>query len=157
MQEIIIEPITSGFAVAAHVHNLIPEFVASGDRRTPEIFSKRVEGKRTQVLVAKVGERYAGYMVSYDRGDNGIYCWMAGVVPEYRNRGILTRMMDMLDLWALEKGFKVMYIKVKAGNDKMLRYVQSEKAGFSMINDASEKARLGIEAHEVGFFKSLVS
>lgn len=102
------------------VHALIPEFseTQSAD------FPKRYEGREHVLLIAEVDGRPAGYLIGYDRDQNqSFYCWMAGVVPEYRRKGVLTALMDALESWATEHEYRAIMIKTRNSRREMLSYL----------------------------------
>jgi GNAT superfamily N-acetyltransferase len=129
--DITIRPV--GYATVADIHNQIPEFLASGDRRTSESFEAKVGRSRVHVIRALVNGEDAGYMVSHDRfRDGSIYCWMAGVIPGYRGRGVLKAMMSNLETAARVHGFKSIRIKTKNSRREMLTYLIKE--GYSITD-----------------------
>ena len=46
-------------------------------------------------------------------GDNSFYCWMAGVNPEFKWKGVLKAMMSYLENWVKEKGYSKISIKTR--------------------------------------------
>lgn len=132
------------------VHLKIPEFKDPED--TLENFKKRIEGKKSLVLVGFVDEKPAGYIISYDRYDDGsIYCWMAGVLPEYRKLGVLSGMMEYLEKWAKEEGFDSIKIKTRNARREMLSYLVKNDFQFLGIEPKEDKLdnRILLEKHYV--------
>jgi GNAT superfamily N-acetyltransferase len=113
------------------VHVQINEFAETPPDK--EYFENRYKGKNPLLICAYFGKLPIGYMVGYDKfADKSYYCWMAGVILEYRNQGALTAMMNYLFAWAKRKKYKT--IKIKTRNDKrdMLKFLV--KNGFNFTN-----------------------
>ena len=63
-------------------------------------------------------------MISYDRfGDGSIYCYMTGTDPKFRRNGILKSLMNYLEKWAKEKGYKKIKIKTRNNRREILTYL----------------------------------
>ena len=113
------------------VHDKIPEFRGAGYDLS--VFEERLKGKKHLFLVGFADEVPAGYMVAYERwGDGSIYCWLAGVIPEFRRHGILTRLMGSLAEWAKGEGYKKIAIKTRNNRREMLAFLV--KNGFDFTN-----------------------
>jgi GNAT superfamily N-acetyltransferase len=117
------------------LHAQIPEFDLPPDKT---IFETRFNGKNPLLICAYINELPIGYLVAYDEyADKSYYCWLAAVLPAYRNQGALTALMNYLFTWAKKKNYKI--IKIKTQNDKrdMLKFLV--KNGFNFTN---------VETHE---------
>jgi hypothetical protein len=69
------------------IHSQILEFDTNWTSKT---FTDRFSGKDPVLLIAQnvQTKENAGYMVGYDRyNDGSYYCWMTGVVPNHRRNG----------------------------------------------------------------------
>ena len=112
---------------AVKVNSTITEF----DERYPkEHFEERYAGKEKLILVAYAGKKPAGYIVAYDKfGDGSLYCWMAGVDPRFRKKGILKAMMARLERLAKARGYGKIRIKTRNNRREMLSYLV--KYGFN--------------------------
>lgn len=115
---------------AVKVNLEIPEF--SEKPRDKKYFTDRYKGKETLVIVVYLDNAPAGYLVGYDKfQDKSFYCWMTGVVPEFRRKGVLTAMMDYMASWAKARGYKKIRIKTRNKRHEMLSYLV--KYGFYFI------------------------
>lgn len=92
-------------------------------------FEERYGDKEKLIIVAYLDEIPAGYIVGYNKdNDSSFYCWMAGVNPQFRRKGILTALMNYQEKWAREKGYTKIKIKTRNNRREMLFYLV--KSGF---------------------------
>ncbi|MCK5084154.1 MAG: GNAT family N-acetyltransferase [Candidatus Pacebacteria bacterium] len=92
-------------------------------------FEERYKDREKLIIVAYIDDKPAGYIVGYDKfSDGSFYCWMAGVNPSFRSKGVLKTLMDYEDKWAKEKGYKKIRIKTRNNRREMLFYLV--KYGF---------------------------
>ena len=68
------------------------------------------------------------------------YCWMAGVIPQYRKSGVLTAMMEYLKNWSKEQGYKNLRIKTRNTRREMLSFLVKNNFNFYEI-EAQENIR----------------
>jgi GNAT superfamily N-acetyltransferase len=141
---------------AIKVHSQIPEF-----RETPpekKYFEGRYDGRDHLILCAfDQKDHAAGYMIAYDKfGDGSFYCWMAGVIPQFRKCGALTAMMNYLFAWAKERGYKK--IKIKTRNDKrdMLVFLVKNGFNFTAVVQHEKIADNRIELEQEILTKSII-
>jgi len=111
---------------AVKVNATIVEFDAPYQK---DYFEDRYKDKEKLIIVAYVDDQPAGYIVGYDKFEDGsFYCWMAGVNPKFRKLGLLKTMMDYEDKWAKEKDYNKIKIKTRNNRREMLSYLV--KYGF---------------------------
>ena len=123
-EEIVVKEVLIEDAVA--VNATITEF---NEPYAKEYFEERYGDKEKLIIVAYVSGTAAGYVVSYDRDEDGsFYCWMAGVNPEFRGRGVLKALMDYQEKWAKSKGYGKIKVKTRNNRREMLGYLV--KYGF---------------------------
>ena len=112
--------------VAVKVNATITEFGKPYDKT---YFEDRYKDSVNVILVAYVDNQPAGYMVSYDKNNDGsFYCWMAGVDPLFRRLGLLDKMMRYVNDWSKNHGYKKLTIKTRNNRREMLSYLV--KSGF---------------------------
>lgn len=103
------------------VNATIVEFDAAYSK---EYFEDRYKDTEKLVILAYIDNNPAGYIISYDRfHDGSFYCWMAGVNPDFRKKGILKELMNYQNNWAKEKGYKKIKIKTRNARREMLSYL----------------------------------
>jgi len=111
---------------AVKVNATIIEFDAPYQK---DYFEDRYKDKDKLIIVAYVDDQPAGYIVGYDKFEDGsFYCWMTGVNPKFRKLGLLKTLMDYEDKWAKEKGYNKIKIKTRNNRREMLAYLV--KYGF---------------------------
>lgn len=95
-------------------------------------FEEKIEGKEHLMIIAYFENLPAGYIVGYNRYQEGsFYCWMAGVNPSFRKKGVLKEMMKFMDSWAKKKGYSRIIIKTRNNRREMLSYLI--KYNFQLI------------------------
>ena len=93
-------------------------------------FESRLKGKPHLALGAYIEGKAVGYVVAYDRDNDGsFYCWMAGVSPGYRRQGVIGALMASLEQWTAENGYKWVTIKTWNSRREMLAFLV--KSGFN--------------------------
>jgi ribosomal protein S18 acetylase RimI-like enzyme len=118
----------SSLEAAAAIHMRIPEF----ESYDLQYYRERCANSEVLVLAAFNGDIPAGYLMGYDRyKDGSFYCWMAGVVPEFRRSGVLNSMMNQMIKWARSKGYRKIKIKTRNSRREMLAYLV--KNGFYIV------------------------
>lgn len=126
------------FLTVANIHVTIPEFDNNLDAA---LFENRCKGKDPLVLAAFIGDDAAGYMISYDRYQDGsFYCWMTGVDPRFRRKGILTAMMEYLFHWASHHHYDKIRIKTRNNRREMLTFLVREGFCFTGIDARPDPA-----------------
>lgn len=115
----------------APINDAIPEFQKG---YLQKFFKEGHSEKKNIILLAECEGKKAGYLIAYDRFEDGsIYLWCVGVLPKYRKRGLLNRLMKRFEKWSAENGFTK--IKLKSTNKfrNMLAYILEEGYLFTQI------------------------
>lgn len=113
------------------IHNLIPEF---GEIREKSYFEDRCKDEKNLIIVAYMNTEPVGYLVGYDRyKDWSFYCWMAWVVPEYRQNWILTKLMEYQNECARENWYNKIKIKTRNNKRQMLSYLIKNWFNFTEV------------------------
>lgn len=95
--------------------------------------------KKCYCFIAETEEKPVGYLIGKERGypyrkgktaeiDN------MGVSPEYRSRGIGTKLFEALKAWCKEHGFQRIYVNVYHGNEQAIKFYQKQGLGFIDIS-----------------------
>lgn len=116
---------------AVKVNRNVIEF--DGKDTTKEDFEKRYVGKDNLIIVAYYKNIPIGYIIGYDRDNDGsFYCWMAGVDNNYRRLGALTTLMNYQMNWAKNKGYNKLKIRTRNNRREMLSFLV--KNGFNFVS-----------------------
>lgn len=74
--------------------------------RDADFFRRRIEGRRdVLILVASIEDRPIGYFVGFEQKPDVFFCWMYGVISEFRRQGIASQIMEAVHAWAQEHGY----------------------------------------------------
>lgn len=113
------------------VHNLVPEF---GETCEKSYFENRCKDKKNLIIVAYIETEPVGYLVGYDRyNDWSFYCWMAWVIPKYRQNWVLTKLMEYQNNRAKVNGYNKIKIKTRNNKRQMLSYLAKNWFNFLEI------------------------
>lgn len=136
------------FEEAEQINNEVPEF----DKYSNEYFRERVGLKKSLILGAYVDGKRTGYLIAYDKFEDGsLYCWMAGVVLNFRKNGVLTSLMNFQNNWAKENGYSKVKIKTRNNRREMLAYLVKNGFLFTSVEEKSD-----IEENRILLEKSLL-
>jgi len=114
---------------AVKVNATIVEF---DEPYTKDYFEERYKDKDKLIIAAYLDNQPVGYIVGYDKlNDDSFYCWMTGVNPDFRKRGVFKALMDYQEKWAKDKGYKKIKIKTRNNRREMLGYLV--KYGFNVV------------------------
>lgn len=109
------------------------------DKYPKEIFIQRCNDKDFIALKASVDDKVVGYSVSYEASNDDFYIWMAAVLPNYRNQGILTSLISQIFDYAKNNNYKKVTIKTRNDKREMLSFLV--KNGF-MFNDVEKREQI---------------
>ena len=118
---------------AVKVNETIVEF---GEAYKKDYFEGRYKGKNKLIIVAYVDGQAAGYIIGYDKyQDKSFYCWMAGVNPNFRKKGLLKALMEYEDKWAIKNGYNKIKIKTRNNRRDMLAYLVKYGFYFTKVEE----------------------
>lgn len=101
--------------------------------KSREDFGKQYKDKDKLISVAYVGDDPAGYAVWYDKdGDGSFYCWLTGVDPDHRRKGVLKGLMAFGQAIARSKKYKKIKTKARNSENGMIAYLA--KYGFQVTD-----------------------
>jgi GNAT superfamily N-acetyltransferase len=74
--------------------------------RDVSFFERRLKGRLNPLLlVAQIDRRPVGFAVGYENKPRTFYCWLIGVLPDFRRQGIAAQLMEGLSAWARDNGY----------------------------------------------------
>ena len=130
---------------AIKVNKQIPEFDIKD--KEADYFEEHYKGKEYLILVAYYNNQAAGYMISYDKfNDGSIYCWLAAVIPKFRKNGILKALMEYLTNWSKNKGYNKVKIKTRNKCRSMLSFLVKNNFQFTNVIKQEEIKENRIQA-----------
>lgn len=100
-------------------------------------FEERYEGKNNVIIVAYINDNPIGYIVGYDKFEDGksFYIWMAGVDYKFRRQGALTKLMKYQTDWAKSHGYCKLKIKTRNARREMLSYLVKNGFNFTEVEE----------------------
>jgi ribosomal protein S18 acetylase RimI-like enzyme len=117
---------------ALKVHEKVLEF----NNEPKEYFTERYKDKNPLIIVAYYNNIPIGYIIGYDKFNNGsYYCWMAGVDNNYRRLGALNSMIIYLIEWMKRRNYKVLQIKTRNNRREMLSYLVKTGFNFTKVEE----------------------
>lgn len=114
------------------------------------IFNK-LKGKKYWIYVAKDNGKIVGFKIWYEENPEKIYSWLGAVHPDYRKRGIATKLMEIQLKSAKKLGYKIIEVKTHKGHPEMLNFLKKE--GF--IETKRDKNHWGDEREAIFFEKKI--
>ena len=100
-----------------------------------EYFENRYQNKEHVNIVAYLNDIPIGYIVGYDKFNDGesFYVWMAGVDYKYRRKGALTKLMQYQIDWAKRQGYSKLKIKTRNARREMLSFLVKNGFNFTEV------------------------
>ena len=99
---------------------------------TVEFCNNKINGLDNIILSAYVDEESVGYLISYEKNGD-FYCWVVGVDPKYRRKGILTSMMNIFEEYAKKEGYSKITLKTLNNKREMLSYLVKNNWNFTKV------------------------
>lgn len=130
---------------AVKVGETVVEF---GETYPKSYYEDRYGDSEHLIIVGYVDGQPAGYIVGYNRDDDGsFYCWMAGVNPLFRGKGVLKELMAYQLDWAKNHGYTKIRITTRNNRRSMLTYLVKYGFLFTEVTPADnmEENRIHLE------------
>ena len=122
---------------AVKVNRNVIEF--DGKDTKAEDFERRYQDKDKLIIVAYYENIPIGYIIGYDRDNDGsFYCWMAGVDNNYRRLGALTTLMNYQMNWAKNKGYNKLKIRTRNNRREMLSFLVKNDFNFVSVEQRDD-------------------
>ena len=122
---------------AVKVNRNVIEF--DGKDTKAEDFERRYQDKDKLIIVAYYKNIPIGYIIGYDRDNDGsFYCWMAGVDNNYRRLGVLTTLMNYQMNWAKNKGYNKLKIRTRNNRREMLSFLVKNDFNFVSVEQRDD-------------------
>ena len=96
-------------------------------RQTPEFFQRRFRGRHNVVMmVAMVDDRHVGFIIGFELMPSTFFCWLCGVLTEFRRMGIATQLIQAQHAWAQEHDYVTIRFECNNQHRPMLHVAISE-------------------------------
>lgn len=74
--------------------------------RELEFFKRRFLGRyNALIMLAAVENRPAGFFLGFELKPSVFFCWLFGVLPDYRRQGIASQLSEAAQAWAKQHGY----------------------------------------------------
>ena len=95
-------------------------------------FQRRFKGRLNPlILLAQIEKRPAGFALGYEIKPSTYYCWLMGVLPDFRQAGIASQLMEAMSAWSRENGYHVLRFECYNRHRPMLRL--AVKQNFDIV------------------------
>lgn len=110
------------------------EEFAHAEPHIPATYLEVIDGKKSLMLLATRNEIPAGFLIAYDKyNDGSLYCWRAGVLPQYRRQGVLKSLMSEAEQWARKQKFHSLKLITRNSRREMLAFLVNNDFRFTEI------------------------
>ncbi len=99
------------------------------------------------LLVALIDERHAGFVIGFELTPTTYFCWVCGILPDFRRLGIATQLMQAHQAWAQEHHYRTVRFECQNQHRPMLHVAITE--GFELVGIRWDTAT----AHNVAIFE----
>lgn len=114
-------------------------------------FERRLKGRaNTLMLLAIIEKRPVGFAIGYEIKPGTFYCWLIGVLPDYRRLGIAAQVMEALAAWADDNNYHTVRFECYNAQRPMLHLAINQNYNIVGIRyDADVGDNLIIMEHQV--------
>ncbi len=110
-----------------HLHNQV-----FSPRQDIEYFTRRFRGRyNVATMVAMVEDRHVGFIVGFELMPSTFFCWLCGVLPDFRREGISTQLIQAQQAWAQDHGYAMMRFECNNQHRPMMHVAISE--GYDLV------------------------
>lgn len=123
----------------------IPEF---NKPYSCEEYHRRLGGIPHLTAIACIGNKAVGFKVGYERENDGsFYSWMGGILPDFRRRGVASKLADYQEKWARKQGYTKISMKTRNRLKPMLYFALSNGFNITKVDKARsvEENRIHLE------------
>lgn len=123
-----IVPIGPGeLALVAELYNQV--FSPSQDA---EFFERRFQGRHNvTTMVAMMDDRHVGFIIGFELMPSTFFCWMCGVILDFRRAGISTQLIQAQQAFAEEHGYPIIRFECNNQHRPMLHVAITE--GYDLV------------------------
>ncbi len=100
--------------------------------QTVEFFRGRFEARRNvSVMVAVIEGRPVGFIAGFELRPRTYFCWVCGVLSDFRRAGVATQLMQAEHAWAQDNGYHVIRFECQNQHRPMLHTAITE--GYDLV------------------------
>lgn len=100
--------------------------------RDAEFFERRFASRRNvTIMLAVVEENPVGFIIGYEMMPTTYFCWLCGVVSDFRRAGIATQLMQGVEAWAADNRYALVRFECQNQHRPMLHTAITE--GFDLV------------------------
>ena len=97
-------------------------------REDEDFFRRRFMGRHNVcMLVAIVSKAHVGFIVGFEMTPTTYFCWVCGVIPDFRRAGVATQLMQGLQAWAQEHHYATIRFECQNQHRPMLHVAITEE------------------------------
>jgi len=97
-----------------------------------EFFERRFQGRhKVTTMVAMIEDRHVGFIIGFELMPSTYFCWMCGVIPDFRRAGISTQLIQAQQAFAQEGNYSVIRFECNNQHRPMLHVAISE--GYDLV------------------------
>ena len=101
-------------------------------REDEDFFRRRFMGRHNIcMLVAIVDKAHVGFIVGFELTPTTYFCWVCGVIPDFRRLGVATQLMQGLEAWAHEHHYSTIRFECQNQHRPMLHVAITE--GYDLV------------------------
>ncbi len=127
LQDLGIQVEETTFEQIAELEALIPEFDVS---YSAEEIQRRVAGRPSLALVARLEEQAVGYKLGYEARPDRFYSWLGGVLPDHRRKGVARALLRRQEEWCKER-YPTIQVKSQNRYRGMMSFLLNE--GYDVV------------------------
>lgn len=95
----------------------------------------KLTGKVHLILIASHNKKPIAYKIGYEVSDTEFYSLLGGVDPNYRQKGVATKLREQQESWALNHGYSAISVKSMNQYQAMLQLLISSGYQISGYED----------------------
>lgn len=98
----------------------------------PEFFTRRYRGRfNVSQMVAEIEKSPAGFIIGFELMPSTYFCWLCGVLPDYRRQSIATQLIRAQHAWARDQHYEIMRFECQNQHRPMLQVAIGE--GYDLV------------------------
>ena len=115
-------------------------------------FERRFSSRHNPLmLIAQLDKRPVGFAVGFEIKPSTFYCWLIGVLPDFRRGGVASQLMEAMSAWARDNDYQIIRFECYNHHRPMLQLAITQNYDIVGIrHDADASANLIVLEQTVG-------